>query len=182
MDDLQRFSAQCWQLVDVMQIPVKALRIVQVQHSHFGVKTCAAGLLKASQRPLYQFLRRPWNGFALRLAARNRARFNVYDRFVEEALQNPEHLNLVILLDALDVWAEGIEADSHTRGFHPHGCVAGMTALIADLEGSISECDIRSRLALLQGHFLQLEDMVTGSKEASSEPAEPCILSVPRSS
>jgi hypothetical protein len=57
-----------------------------------------------------------------------------------------------------------------------------MTALIADLEGSISECDIRSRLALLQGHFLQLEDMVTGSKEASSEPAEPCILSVPRSS
>ena len=180
MDDLQRFSAQCWQLTDIMRIPVRALRVVPVRHSHSGVEKCAAELLKASQRPLYRFLGLPWDGFTLRLAKRNRARFNDYNRFVEEALQGPVCANLAILVDALDVWTESIEADSNTRCFKAHPCVAEMTALAVELESSIVESEVCSLLTVLRNDFLQLAETVNG--EAPAEPTGQHILSVPHSS
>ena len=68
MDDLQLFSAQCWQFVDLMRIPVRALRVVQFRHSQCGLESGAAEVLRDSQKPVYQFLQLPWGGFTIRLA------------------------------------------------------------------------------------------------------------------
>jgi hypothetical protein len=161
MDNLHLFSSQCWQFVDLMRIPVKALRIVQFRSGPCRLGDNAAEVLRDSQQPLFRFLKLPWTGFTVRLARHHRARFNVYHRLVEDAFQCPEYLDLTILLDALDAWSIRIEDDSADIPFCEHGSAARMISLTARLDSSITESEVWSCLNELREDFRQLAETVT---------------------
>lgn len=185
MDDLQLFSAQCWQFVDLMRIPVRALRVVQFRHSQCRLESGAADVLRDSQKPVYQFLQLPWGGFTIRLARQNRARFNAYSQFVNEAFQCPEYIDLTILLDALEVWLDRIENESTACTFGQHGSAVRMQELASRLGASTTESEAWSHLSALQDEFRQLAETVPGVKtsevidgrEAQSRPATPRLSS-----
>ena len=185
MDDLQLFSAQCWQFVDLMRIPVRALRVVQFRHSQCRLESGAADVLRDSQKPVYQFLQLPWGGFTIRLARHNRARFNAYSQFVNEAFQCPEYIDLTILLDALEVWLDRIEKESTESAFCQHGSAVRMQELETRVGAATEEPEVWLHLSALQDEFRQLANAVPGVKtfeaidgrEAQSRPATPRLSS-----
>lgn|GEM_PF-3746684 len=160
MDDLKLFSTQCWQFVDLMRIPVNALRVVQFTHQECQLGTKAANLLRISQQPIQRFLQIPWRGFTIRHAKDNRQRFSVYHRFVEDAFQCPQPFDLTLLLDTLDVWSEQIEWESYEDAFFQHSSAAEMLKLTEPLEDPMTESEVWARLSELQATFRRLADMV----------------------
>lgn len=162
MDDLHLFSTQCWQFVDLMRIPVRALQVVQFERGEFALDAGAIDLLRTSQQPLDRFLRLPWRGFTIRLAKNNRERFSVYHRFVEEAFNCPRYIDLTILQGALDVWVERIERDSEEDAFAQHGSATRMLELAAaSPEHSIMGSQGCSCLPELQAEFRRLAETVS---------------------
>lgn len=161
MDDLHLFSTQCWQFVDLMRIPVRALQVVQLERGEFALDGKAIDLLRTSQQPLDRFLRLPWRGFTIRLAKNNWERFSVYRRFVEEAFHCPKYIDLTLLQGALDVWVERIERDSEEDAFAQHGAATRMLELAASLEHAITGSQGCSCLTELQAEFRRLAETVS---------------------
>lgn len=164
MYEPQLFSARCWQLVDLIRLPVSTLQVVQSLHDRFKFSENAGDVIKAAQQPVYRYLQLPWVGPAERLARRNRARFNVYHQLVEETFQCPDFVDLTILSDALEVWIDRIERESAEQSFSRHPRVGWMTSLITPIGGSIADSEIWSLLQELQKELLQLSAMVSDAE------------------